>query len=215
MSSVGGIDSGRLKSFRDCDVAVVRGWVLVLSSPRSHRHVPHGAASGPVPLARLAEIAGLVNVVVVVVAELGVHAVAARTRQNFVWLLQCFVVVVFLLIVLWLVVFWLCRFFVYGRCIWVLNTLWRLRVCSIWRRISFFRFLTNFFSSRILIIWHNFFLLMKCILRNNNTKYLRTYSQSTITRITTTTRRLEKIKNILLHFLNICVDTWEYRFLSG
>ena len=77
-------------------MAVVRSRVLVLSSPRSHRHVSHGSSRSPVPLARLAEIAWLVDVVVVVVAELCVHAVAARTWQNFVRLLQCFVVVVVL-----------------------------------------------------------------------------------------------------------------------
>jgi len=62
--------------------------VLVLASAGPHGHVAHGAAGGPVPLAVLAEVARLVDVVVVEVAELGVHAVAARARQHLVGLLQ-------------------------------------------------------------------------------------------------------------------------------
>jgi len=62
--------------------------VLVLAASGPHGHVAHGAAGGPVPLAVLAEVARLVDVVVVEVAELGVHAVAARARQHLVGLLQ-------------------------------------------------------------------------------------------------------------------------------
>ena len=178
MSPVWGIDSCSLECFRDCDMAIVRGWVFVLSPPCTHRHVSHGAPGGPVPLARFAEVTWLVHIIVVVVTELGVHAIAARTWKNFVWFFQRFIVVLRVgcsgrsccgigLIVFWLVGFWLCRFFVYRRCVWILNTLWGLlTVCSIWRKISFFRFLTNFFW-RILIICQCFSQLMKCILWDN------------------------------------------------
>jgi len=47
-------------------------------------------------LARFAEVSWLVHIVVVVVTELGVHAVAARTWKNFVWFFQRFIVVVVL-----------------------------------------------------------------------------------------------------------------------
>lgn len=45
---------------------------LVLSTPASDRDVPQRAAFGPVPPAGLAEVAGLGEAVVVVVAEFGV-----------------------------------------------------------------------------------------------------------------------------------------------
>ena len=61
---------------------------FVLASPRPHRHIPDGSAGSPVPLAVLAEMPGLVDVVVVVITELGVHAIATGTREYFVRLLQ-------------------------------------------------------------------------------------------------------------------------------
>jgi len=71
-------------------VEEVRGGdgVLVLAATGPDGNVAHGAAGGPVALAVLAEVARLVDVVVVEVAELGVHAVAARAWQHLVGLLQ-------------------------------------------------------------------------------------------------------------------------------
>lgn len=69
------------KGFRSSDVLSMQGRVLVLATPSSHGHVPHCAPSRPVSLALLTEMAWLVDVVVVVVTELGVHAVAAGARQ--------------------------------------------------------------------------------------------------------------------------------------
>ena len=63
------------------------GGVLVLAPTRPDRHVPHGATSGPVPLTVLAEVARLVEIVVVKVTEFGVHAAASRAREDFIWLL--------------------------------------------------------------------------------------------------------------------------------
>lgn len=62
--------------------------VLVLAPAGPHRHVPHSTTGSPVPLALLAEVARLVDVVVVEVAELGVHAAAPGAWQDFVGLLQ-------------------------------------------------------------------------------------------------------------------------------
>ena len=60
---------------------------LVLASARANGNVAHCAPGRPVPLAAPAEVAGLVDVVVVVVAEFGVHAVAPGARDDFVRLL--------------------------------------------------------------------------------------------------------------------------------
>ena len=64
------------------------GGVLVLAAAGADGDVAHGAAGGPVALAVLAEVARLVDVVVVEVAELGVHAAAPRAWQDLVRLLQ-------------------------------------------------------------------------------------------------------------------------------
>ena len=68
-----------------------RGSVLVLAAAGTDWHVPHGSSGGPISLAMLAEVARLVDVVVVVVAELGVHAVASRAWKHLVWFLWSFV----------------------------------------------------------------------------------------------------------------------------
>lgn len=60
----------------------------VLAAAGADGDVAHGAAGGPVALAVLAEVARLVDVVVVEVAELGVHAAAPRAWQDLVRLLQ-------------------------------------------------------------------------------------------------------------------------------
>lgn len=54
---------------------------LVLPTPSSNRYVPEGPTLGPVPPASLTEVAGLGEVVVVVVAELGVGGIASRAPQ--------------------------------------------------------------------------------------------------------------------------------------
>ena len=66
------------------------GGVLALAATGSDRDVPHGAPGGPVPLAVPAEVPRLVDVVVVVVAELGVEASAPRTREDLLRLLHTF-----------------------------------------------------------------------------------------------------------------------------
>lgn len=72
------------------DVAevAVGGGDLAFPAAGADRDIPHVTAGSPVPLTVPAEVPGLVNVVVVVIAELGVHAVAARTGEDFVWLFQ-------------------------------------------------------------------------------------------------------------------------------
>ena len=90
MNSVRSINPSGLKSVGDGEMPANRGGILVLPAAGSHRNVPHGAASGPVPLAALAEMARLIDVVVIVVAEFRVHAVTARAGENFVRLLQWF-----------------------------------------------------------------------------------------------------------------------------
>lgn len=62
--------------------------VLVLSPTGSNRHVSHGTAGRPVSLALLAEVARLVDVVVVEVAELCVHAAASGAGEDLVGLFQ-------------------------------------------------------------------------------------------------------------------------------
>ena len=64
--------------------------VLVLAAASTNRHIPHGSAGRPVSLTLLAEVAWLVDIVVVEITELGVEAVASRTRKDLVRLLQSF-----------------------------------------------------------------------------------------------------------------------------
>ena len=60
----------------------------MLATTGPHRDVPHAPAGSPVPLAVLAEISGLVDVVVVEVTELGLRAAAVWAWEYLVWLLQ-------------------------------------------------------------------------------------------------------------------------------
>jgi hypothetical protein len=69
------------------------GCALALAPARTHGYIAHGTACCPVPLAALAEVARLVDVVVVVVAKLGVHAVAPGARQDLVRLLELLLLV--------------------------------------------------------------------------------------------------------------------------
>ncbi|KVI06431.1 hypothetical protein Ccrd_015244 [Cynara cardunculus var. scolymus] len=66
----------------------MRWWVLFLPATCSDRHVPHGASCSPVPLAALAKMARLVDVGIVVVTKLGVHAVTTRARENLIGFFQ-------------------------------------------------------------------------------------------------------------------------------
>jgi len=61
--------------------------ILVLTPTRPNRHVPHGATSGPVPLAVLAQVTRLAGIIVVEVTEFGVRAVASGAREDFIRLL--------------------------------------------------------------------------------------------------------------------------------
>lgn len=54
----------------------------VLAAAAAGRDVTEGAPSGPVALAGLAEMAGLRQTVVVVVAELGIKGTAARALEG-------------------------------------------------------------------------------------------------------------------------------------
>ena len=60
----------------------------MLATTGPHWDVPHAPSSSPVPLAVLAEISGLVDVVVVEVTELGLRAAAAGAREYLVRLLR-------------------------------------------------------------------------------------------------------------------------------
>ena len=61
---------------------------FVLAAAWTDRDAPHGSTGSPIPLAVSAEVTWLANVVVVVVTELGVRAVASWTWKNLVWFLQ-------------------------------------------------------------------------------------------------------------------------------
>lgn len=56
---------------------------LALAPTGPHGHVPHAPTGGPIPLAVLAKVAGLVDIVVVEVTKFGVHAFASRAREDF------------------------------------------------------------------------------------------------------------------------------------
>lgn len=60
---------------------------ILLARAASDRDVPERAPRGPVALALSAEVAGLGDGVVVVVAKLGVHGLAPRTWQDLHWFL--------------------------------------------------------------------------------------------------------------------------------
>jgi hypothetical protein len=61
---------------------------LTLAPTSTNREVSHASTRRPIPLTTPAKMPWLVDVVVVVVTELCIHAVATRTWQNFVRLLQ-------------------------------------------------------------------------------------------------------------------------------
>jgi hypothetical protein len=63
---------------------IMRRSVLVLSSTGTYRYISHGSTGSPVSLAFLAEVTGLVDIVIIIVAELCVHAATSRTRNYFV-----------------------------------------------------------------------------------------------------------------------------------
>lgn len=61
--------------------------LLVFATAGADWKFPHCATCSPVAQAVLTEMARLVKAVVVIVAELGVLATAARTGDNFLWFL--------------------------------------------------------------------------------------------------------------------------------
>lgn len=69
-------------------MTVMRCRVLVLAAASTHRNIPHGSTSCPVSLAVLAEVSGLVHIIVVVVTEFGVHAITSRARKYLVRFLE-------------------------------------------------------------------------------------------------------------------------------
>nr|GMD90689.1 hypothetical protein TorRG33x02_105600 [Ipomoea batatas] len=83
-----GSELSGVKGVRNHYVAEIGGRSFVLAAAGTHRHVPHGSAGGPVSLTVLAEVTGLVDIVVVVVTELGVLAITPRTRQYFIGLFK-------------------------------------------------------------------------------------------------------------------------------
>lgn len=62
--------------------------MLISASSSTNWDIPHSSTSGPISLAVPAEVPGLVNIIVVEVAELCFHAIAAWTWQNLIWLLE-------------------------------------------------------------------------------------------------------------------------------
>jgi hypothetical protein len=52
--------------------------ILVLAPTSTHWYIAHGTTSCPVPLAVLTKMSWLVNIVIIVITEFGVHAVAPR-----------------------------------------------------------------------------------------------------------------------------------------
>uniref|UniRef100_A0A7C8YY62 Uncharacterized protein n=1 Tax=Opuntia streptacantha TaxID=393608 RepID=A0A7C8YY62_OPUST len=85
---VGNIKPSGLESLRHSYVAISGCRALILTPSSPYWNIPHGPTSSPVPLAALTEVAGLVDVVVVVVAEFGVHTIAPRTGEYLVRLLH-------------------------------------------------------------------------------------------------------------------------------
>ena len=74
--------------------------ILVLPSPCPYQDVPKCPSRGPIPLATLTEMARLVDIVIVVVAELRVEAVATGTRNQFVRFTQGLIFASLLLLLL-------------------------------------------------------------------------------------------------------------------
>jgi hypothetical protein len=68
--------------------AAIRTGALALAPSCTDRDISHASTCSPVPLTTLAKMPWLLNVVVVIVTELCIHAIATRAWQDFVWLLQ-------------------------------------------------------------------------------------------------------------------------------
>jgi hypothetical protein len=66
---------------RDSYLAIVRTRILVLPTTGAYRYVSHGPTGSPVSLAVLAEMTRLVDIVIIVVTELGVHAITSGARK--------------------------------------------------------------------------------------------------------------------------------------
>lgn len=72
---------------RHHSMAEVRG-MLISASSRTYRDIPNISTSGPIPLAIPAEVPRLANIVIVEVAELCFHAIAARAWHDYIRLLE-------------------------------------------------------------------------------------------------------------------------------
>nr|GMC59440.1 hypothetical protein TorRG33x02_105600 [Ipomoea batatas] len=85
LDSIRKVYSGTRKGLRDGHMAVMGTGILIFPSASTNRNIPHRPTSRPIPLAVLAEVAGLVNIVIVEITELSLHAITARTRKYLVW----------------------------------------------------------------------------------------------------------------------------------
>jgi hypothetical protein len=63
---------------------VVVSCILISASSRTYRNIPYISTSSPIPLAIPAEVPRLANIVIVEVAELCFHAIAARAWHYYI-----------------------------------------------------------------------------------------------------------------------------------
>jgi hypothetical protein len=68
--------------------AAISARALALAPTSTNRNISHASTCSPVPLTALTKMPWLLNVVVVVVTKLCIHAVATRAWQDFIWFLQ-------------------------------------------------------------------------------------------------------------------------------
>ena len=128
------------------------GRVLVLPTTSTYGHIPHSSTSSPVSLTVLTEMTGLVDIVIVVITKLGVHAIAPGTWKYFVWLLQGLVLwdtCLTLFSILWGFYWW--SFYVNWGSFRVLASAWWCRIFWIFwdlMRGTIFRFICDEFSSQ-------------------------------------------------------------------
>jgi hypothetical protein len=66
--------------------------MLVFSPPSTNWNIPQSTSGSPVPLAIFTKVAGLIDIVIIVITELGIKAVAARTCHHLVWFLKALVI---------------------------------------------------------------------------------------------------------------------------
>jgi hypothetical protein len=66
--------------------------MLVFSPPSTNWNIPQSTSGSPVPLAIFTKVAGLIDIVIIVITELGIKAVTARTCHHLVWFLKALVI---------------------------------------------------------------------------------------------------------------------------